>query len=112
MKWWPFEVALRGETSSRHLLRWLMTVVVSEVEKAPVRRQAGIRKASASESLRTCRNGSQVTSKPGQIFGSGMSLAGARLLARWCPAWKRREPDLLLPYGTWEGVPRHCCPVR
>src|SRR5258705_7339102 len=37
-----------------------------------------------------------------------MSLAGARLLARWCPAWKRREPDLLLLHGTWEGVPRHC----
>jgi hypothetical protein len=32
-----------------------------------------------------------------------MSLAGARLLARWCPAWRRREPGLRLLYGTWEG---------
>lgn len=35
--------------------RWLKTVVVSDVEKAPARRQVGIRKASASESLMTCR---------------------------------------------------------
>ena len=33
---WPFGVALWEETSNRHLLRWLKTVVVSEVEKAPV----------------------------------------------------------------------------
>jgi len=33
---WPSGVALRGEASNRHLLRWLKTVVVSEVEKAPV----------------------------------------------------------------------------
>jgi hypothetical protein len=34
MKVWPFGAALRGEASNRHLLRWLKTVVVSEVEKA------------------------------------------------------------------------------
>ena len=22
-------------------------------------------------------------------------------MARRCPAWRRREPDLLLPYATW-----------
>jgi hypothetical protein len=38
----------------------------------------------------------------------GISLAGARLLARRCPAWRRREPDLLLSHGTWEGVLRYC----
>lgn len=31
--------------------------------------------------------------KTGGLLGSGKSLAGARLLARWCPAWRRREPD-------------------
>ncbi len=51
----PFGAALRGEASNRHMLRWLKTVVVSDVEKAPMRRQVGIRKASASESLMTCR---------------------------------------------------------
>ena len=38
----------------------------------------------------------------------GMSLAGARVLARRCPAWRRREPGLRLLHGTWEGEPRHC----
>jgi hypothetical protein len=32
---WPFEVALAGEASSRLMLRWLKTVVVSDEEKAP-----------------------------------------------------------------------------
>jgi hypothetical protein len=41
---WPFGAALRGEASNRHLLRWLKTVVVSEVEKAHVMRQVGTRK--------------------------------------------------------------------
>jgi hypothetical protein len=53
-------VALRrrpaGEASNRLMLRWLKTVVVSDEEKAQEMRQVGIRKASASESLWTCRN--------------------------------------------------------
>jgi hypothetical protein len=44
MRVWPFGVALRGEASNHHLLRWLKTVVVSDVEKAHVMRQVGIRK--------------------------------------------------------------------
>ena len=53
---WPFGAALRREASNRLMLRWLKTVVVSDEEKAPLRRQVGIGKASASESLLTCRN--------------------------------------------------------
>jgi hypothetical protein len=56
MKDWPFGAALRGEASNRLMLRWLKTVVVSDEEKAPARRQVGIRKTSASESLLKCRN--------------------------------------------------------
>jgi hypothetical protein len=41
---WPFGVALRWEASNRHMLRWLKTVVVSDVEKAHVMRQVGIGK--------------------------------------------------------------------
>jgi hypothetical protein len=52
---WPFGVALRGEASNRHMLRWLKTVVVSDAEKASLRRQVGIRKTNASESLLTRR---------------------------------------------------------
>src|SRR2546421_2187897 len=36
-----------------------------------------------------------------------MSLADTRLLARRCPACRRREPGLQLSRGTWEGQPRH-----
>jgi hypothetical protein len=32
---WPFGVVLRREASSRLMLRWLKTVVVSDEEKAP-----------------------------------------------------------------------------
>ena len=46
-------------------------------------------------------------SKPGVTFWPGMSLAGTRLLARWCPAWRRREPGLRLSCGTWESAPRY-----
>jgi len=64
----------------------------------------GIGKASASESLLTCRN-LEVASKPGRGRGFGMSLAGVRLLARRCPACRRREPGLRRSRGTGEGAP-------
>jgi hypothetical protein len=40
---WPFGVALRREASSRLMLRWLKTVVVSDGEKAPVEASGGDR---------------------------------------------------------------------
>ena len=85
MKVWPFGVALRGEASNHLMLRWLMTVVVSDEEKAHVMRQVGTGKASTSEPLRTRRN-AKLTSKPERSRVFGTSLAGARLLARCCPA--------------------------
>lgn len=51
MKVWPFGAVLRGEASNRHMLRWLKTVVVSDVEKEPKRRQVGNRKTNVSEPL-------------------------------------------------------------
>ena len=51
----PFGVALRGEAPNHHMLRWLKTVVVSDVEKAPVECQVGTRKMSEPEPLLTCR---------------------------------------------------------
>lgn len=44
MKVWPFGAAHSGEASNRHMLRWLKTVVVSDVEKAHGMCQVGIRK--------------------------------------------------------------------
>jgi hypothetical protein len=67
------------------MLRWLKTVVVSDEEKAHVMRQVGIGKTSVSDPL-VKRREPKLTSKPGIISVSGMSLAGARLLVRWCPA--------------------------
>jgi hypothetical protein len=89
----PFGVALRGEASNRPLLRWLNTIVVSDVGKGALdvsgRDQEGERKQIADDVSKQTR----MTSKPGCANYLGMSLAGARLLARWCPAWKRRESD-------------------
>jgi hypothetical protein len=56
--------------------------------------------------LLTCRN-PKTTSEPGCFGYSGMSLADIRLLARWCPACRRREPGLRLRHGTGEGVSRY-----
>jgi hypothetical protein len=47
MKAWPFGAALRREASNHHMLRWLKTVVVSDVEKAHVMRQVGDRETIA-----------------------------------------------------------------
>jgi hypothetical protein len=77
----------------------------------PVRCQVGTGKASESEPLLTCRN-AKLASKPERPRVSGMSLAGARLLARWCPAYRRRESGLRLLHGTWEGASRQGCPDR
>jgi hypothetical protein len=35
MKVWPFGIVLRRMVPNRLMLRWLMTVVVSDEEKAP-----------------------------------------------------------------------------
>ncbi len=44
---WPSGIVLWGMVSNHHMLRWLKTVVVSDVEKASVRRQVGIRETTA-----------------------------------------------------------------
>jgi hypothetical protein len=40
---WPFGIVLWGTVSNRHMRRWLKTVVVSDVEKAHLMRQVGVR---------------------------------------------------------------------
>jgi hypothetical protein len=44
---WPSGTVLWGMVSNRHMLRWLKTVVVSDVEKAHLRRQVGSRETTA-----------------------------------------------------------------
>jgi hypothetical protein len=91
------------------MLRWLKTVVVSDVEKAS---EEASGRDQEDERKRIADDVSLVIFKWHQNRGGelhrGISLAGVRLLARWCPAWRRREPDLRLRHGTWEGAPRHC----
>ena len=83
---WPFGVALRGEMSSR-----LNTALAEDRGGKRLRkrrresRQAGIRKASESDPLMKRRK-SRDDTKTGYVLYLGMSLAGARLLARRCPA--------------------------
>jgi len=81
MKVWPFGVALRGEASNRLMLRWLKTVVVSDEEKAHEMRQVGTGKTTAVEASKLFRR----HRNRGDGVHLGKSLAGARLLARWCP---------------------------
>jgi hypothetical protein len=43
----PSGIVLWGMVPNRHMLRWLMTVVVSDVEKAHKMRQVGVRETTA-----------------------------------------------------------------
>ena len=52
-----------------------------------------VKKANVSEPLMTCRNAIDDI-KTGVSQTSGMSLGGACLLPRWCPAWRWRELGL------------------
>jgi hypothetical protein len=45
--WWPSGIVLWGAVPNHHVLRWLKTVVVSDVGKASLRRQVGIRETTA-----------------------------------------------------------------
>jgi hypothetical protein len=96
MKVWPFGVARRRVASNHLMLRWLKTVVVSDEEKASVRRQVGIRKTNASESLLTCRKDLKTTSEPGCHLNPGISLAGVPLF--W-PGGVRHADDVSLICG-------------
>jgi hypothetical protein len=102
---WPFGAVLRRKASNRLMLRWLKTVVVSDEEKAPCEASGGDREGERKRIVADVSKPQQVTSKPGRGRGSGMSLAGVRLLARRCPACRRRESDLRRSRGTGEGVP-------
>lgn len=60
----------------------LLGVVVSDVEKASKRRQVGIRETIAGRRVEN----SKMESESGWLPESGISLAGAQVLARRCPA--------------------------
>src|SRR5438034_5011965 len=70
--------------------------------KGAIQASGGDREGVASQPVK-CRKGYWLTSEPGHLICSGMSLADTHLLARRCPAYRRRELDLRLSRGTWEG---------
>ena len=51
MKVWPFAAALRWEAANHHMLRWLKTVVVSDVEKGARDASGGDREDGAQSSF-------------------------------------------------------------
>ena len=75
---WPFGVALRGEASNRLMLRWLMTVVVSDEEKASGEVSGRDREGERERTTDDASKQLQMASKPGSRGVLGMSLAGAR----------------------------------
>ena len=93
---WPSGVALRGEAPNHPQLHWLKTVVLNVVGKGATRsRQVWVGKMSdgrESSAVDVSKAG-KMTSKPGLLLRSGMSLGGARLLPRRRPAYRQHEPD-------------------
>ena len=107
----PSASSFGGRRQTALMLRWLKTVVVSVQGKGVVvgaSRQVGTRKTfhdrprlvgvtvDASKGLDGIESG-------GPPLALVSSLAGARLLVRWCPACRWREPGLRLLHGTGEG---------
>jgi hypothetical protein len=82
MKVWPFGAVLRREASNRLMLRWLMTVVVSDEEKAPVKALGGDREGERKRIVADVSKAQQMTSEPGCGKSPGMSLAGVPLIGQ------------------------------
>jgi len=108
---WPFSVGLRGRALNHSVLRWLKTVVVSDRGKGvAVITSGGDQEDVPEKRLACCRGRVSLLKRRNGEMGDietggppttpGMSLAGARRLARWCPAPRRREPGLRLLHGT------------
>jgi hypothetical protein len=91
---WPSGVGSRERASNHPVLRWLKTVVVSDRGKAGSIPSGGDQE-DVPEALAS-RFGAGATVEASSLSNDietgeppilpGMSLAGTRLLARWCPA--------------------------
>jgi hypothetical protein len=80
MRGWPLGAALWGEAPSRHLLRWLKTVVVGEVGKGAVEASGRDREGVASQPVE-CRkrNLDDVETRASELFldeSGGYPLTG------------------------------------
>src|SRR5450759_4010359 len=104
---WPFGIVLWGTVSNRPMRRWLKTGRRERCGKVALDALGG--GEGDDHCLRV--ESIEVTSEPGYSNGSGRSLAGAHVLARRCPAQRRRDPCLRLSQGTWEGERGYCSVV-
>src|SRR6266480_3496596 len=97
----PFGAALRGEASNRHMLRWLKTVVVSDVEKASL-------EASGGDQEGECKRIADDVSK---TYSDGIKTGGAdmapgqiwRIPVYW-PGGNATQPKLILVPGVCRSV--------
>jgi hypothetical protein len=69
---WPSGTVLWGMVSNHHVLHWLKTVVVSDVEKASLRRQVGIGETTAVGGVEILK----MASEPGFVPVPGMESGG------------------------------------
>ncbi len=92
---WSSAAALQGEAANRRKLLRSRAVVVSVCGKVAPSSAAGVgqegeRKRSTDDVSKACTDDIETGRSP----EPGMSLAGACLLARRCPAWRWRELGL------------------
>jgi hypothetical protein len=73
---WPSGIVLWGTVPNRHMLRWLTTVVVSDVEKAHVMRQVGTMEPTA---VRRRGGGNMVCGFRGERGKAGADTAPAEV---------------------------------
>ena len=120
MKVWPFGVAGRTEASNHHMPRWLKTVVVSDVEKAPRKAsggdQEGERKRIAEDVSKTYSDGIRtggVDMAPGKVRripvywpGGARHGGDASLICCFRAERGKAGPDSCAQQGWREGVPQ------
>ena len=110
---WPSGVALQGEASSRLMLRWLTTVVVSDEEKAHAMRQVGPgRQAEANRPMKRRNDSVDIetgeSKSPGQAPGgcllTGQAVSGVKAARAWSAAlaWNVGRPvSMLMAACVW-----------
>jgi hypothetical protein len=86
---WPSGIVLWGMVSNHHVLRWLKTVVVSDVEKASLRRQVGIRETDRTPFVGPPR----VRAVGGCDAGEGSRLPGRTGQRLGCPRPSSGRPS-------------------
>src|SRR6266498_3201341 len=90
--WWSSATALQGEVANHREVRRSRAVRAERRGKvAPVSAAGMDQEGERKRTTDDVSKGKQDDIETGRNRGPGMNLAGACLLARWCPAWRWRE---------------------